>query len=39
MPGIYNIGHCVMPGSFQTVSRGQALVFFYGHSTRMYLMK
>ena len=27
------------PGGFQTVSRGQVLVFFYRHSTRMYLMK
>ena len=27
------------PGSFQTVSRGQVLVFFYRHSTRMYFMK
>ena len=26
-------------GGFQTVSRGQVLVFFYRHSTRMYLMK
>ena len=40
MSGIYNIGHCVMTaGRFQTASRGQVLVFFYGHSTRMYLMK
>ena len=39
MSGIYNIGHCVMPGGFQTVSRGQELVFFYRHSTRKYLMK
>ena len=27
------------PGRFQTASRGQVLVFFYRHSTRMYLMK
>ena len=27
------------PGRFQTVSSGQALVFFYRHGTRMYLMK
>ena len=39
MSGIYNNGHCVMPGRFQTVSRGQVLVFFYRHSTRMYFMK
>ena len=39
MSGIYNIGHCVRPGRFQTASRGQVLVFFYRHSTRMYLMK
>ena len=28
MSGIYNIGHCVMPCGFQTVSRGQVLVFY-----------
>ena len=27
------------PGRFQTVSRGQVLVFFNRHSTRMYFMK
>ena len=39
MSGIYNIGHVWWPGRFQTESRGQVLVFFYRHSTRMYLMK
>ena len=37
MSGIYNIGHCVMP--WQISNRGQVLVFFYRHSTRMYFMK
>ena len=39
MSGIYNIERCVMTCRFQTVSRGQVLVFFYRHSSRMYLMK
>ena len=33
------LGTVWWPGQFQTVSRGQVLVFFYRHSTRMYLMK
>ena len=33
------LGTVLWPGRFQTVSRGQVLVFFYRHSTRMYLMK
>ena len=36
MSGIYNIVHCVR---FQTVSRGQVLVFFYRNRTRLYSMK
>ena len=33
------LGSVWWPGRFQTASRGQVLVFFYRHSTRMYLMK
>ena len=33
------LGTVWWPGRFQTASRGQVLVFFYRHSTRMYLMK
>ena len=33
------LGTVWWPGRFQTVSRGQVLVFFYRHSTRMCLMK
>ena len=33
------LGAVWWPGRFQTVSWGQVLVFFYRHSTRMYLMK
>ena len=33
------LGTVWCPGRFQTVSRGRVLVFFYRHSTRMYLMK
>ena len=33
------LGTVWWPGRFQTVSRGQVLVFFYRHSTRMYLME
>ena len=33
------LGTVWCPGRFQTVSRGQVLVFFYRHNTRMYLMK
>ena len=33
------LGTVWYPGRFQTVSRDQVLVFFYGHSSRMYLMK
>ena len=38
---IYNIEHYEMTcrGSFQTVSRGQVLVFINGHCTTMYLVK
>ena len=38
MSGIYNIGHCVMPWYISKCEQG-SLVFFYRHSTRMYLMK
>ena len=33
------LGTVWCPGWFQTVSRGQVLVFFYRHSTRMYFIK
>ena len=33
------LGTVWWPGKFQTVNRCQVLVFFYRHSTRMYLMK
>ena len=41
MSGIYNIGHCVMPWWISNCEQGSGtvLVFFYRHSTRMYLVK
>ena len=33
------LGTVCCPCGFQTVSRGQVLVFFYKYSTRMYLLK